>query len=160
MAAIYEKGQYYISGGGGALDTLTDVNITNPSNNQVLKYNSTSQKWENGTGGGGIDYSTDEQDTGLKWIDDKPIYQKTVNCGELPNTTEKVVAHNSSNIDAIINTFGFAMSSNGLSLPLPYADNSNTVICLASNKTNIIINTKDNMSAYLAYVTIQYTKTS
>ena len=34
-----------------ALSELTDVSISNPSNNQVLKYNSTSQKWENGTGG-------------------------------------------------------------------------------------------------------------
>lgn len=34
------------------LDELDDVVITSPQNNQVLKYNSTSQKWENGTGGG------------------------------------------------------------------------------------------------------------
>ena len=27
--------------------------------------------------GGGIDYSTTEQDTGLKWIDGRPIYQRT-----------------------------------------------------------------------------------
>ena len=39
----------------------------------------------NGTGkvkatlfSGGINYSTTEQDTGLKWIDGKPIYQKTI----------------------------------------------------------------------------------
>ena len=30
-----------------------------------------------GSGGGGIDYSTSEQDTGLKWIDGRKIYQKT-----------------------------------------------------------------------------------
>lgn len=30
------------------LDNLTDVNLTNPANGQVLIYNSTSQKWENG----------------------------------------------------------------------------------------------------------------
>lgn len=29
------------------------------------------------SGGGGIDYSTAEQNTGLKWIDGKPIYQKS-----------------------------------------------------------------------------------
>lgn len=29
-------------------------------------------------GGGGIDYSTEEQDTGLKWIDGNNIYQKTL----------------------------------------------------------------------------------
>ena len=28
--------------------------------------------------GGGIDYTTEEQDTGLKWIDGRPIYQKTI----------------------------------------------------------------------------------
>lgn len=34
------------------LNDFTDVNISSPTNGQVLKYNSTSQKWENGTGGG------------------------------------------------------------------------------------------------------------
>lgn len=34
-----------------------------------------------GSGKGGIDYSTDEQDTGLKWIDGKSIYQKTWDFG-------------------------------------------------------------------------------
>ena len=29
------------------------------------------------SGGGGVDYSTTEQDTGVKWIDGKPIYQKS-----------------------------------------------------------------------------------
>lgn len=37
----------------GEIADLTDVTVSNPSNGQVLKYNSTSQKWENGTGGGG-----------------------------------------------------------------------------------------------------------
>lgn len=36
-----------------ALANMTDVEITNPTAGEVLKYNSTSQKWENGTGGGG-----------------------------------------------------------------------------------------------------------
>lgn len=30
-----------------------------------------------GVGGGGVDYSTTEQDTGLKWLDGRTIYQKT-----------------------------------------------------------------------------------
>lgn len=34
------------------LDKLNDVNITSPANNDVLKYNSNTQKWENGQGGG------------------------------------------------------------------------------------------------------------
>lgn len=35
------------------LDKLNDVNVTSPANNDVLKYNSNTQKWENGQGGGG-----------------------------------------------------------------------------------------------------------
>lgn len=41
------------SGGGGggatALTQLSDVNISNPTNNQVLQYDSTSEKWINNT---------------------------------------------------------------------------------------------------------------
>ena len=42
------------SGGGGSstLAGLTDTDITSPTDGQVLKYNVTSQKWENGAGGG------------------------------------------------------------------------------------------------------------
>lgn len=35
------------SGGASDLDDLDDVEITNPTNGQVLKYNSVTQKWEN-----------------------------------------------------------------------------------------------------------------
>ena len=37
------------------INDLTDVNITNLQNNQVLKYNSTTSKWENQAEGGSID---------------------------------------------------------------------------------------------------------
>lgn len=42
------------TGGGGstALDDLTDVDISNPSNGQALIYDSANSKWINGTGGG------------------------------------------------------------------------------------------------------------
>lgn len=42
-------------GGGGAsfLTQLQDVSLSSPTNGQVLKYNSTTQKWENGAGGTG-----------------------------------------------------------------------------------------------------------
>lgn len=51
VAAINEAAQ---SGGGASdLDDLNDVNLTNLADGQVLKYNATSSKWENGAGGGG-----------------------------------------------------------------------------------------------------------
>ena len=42
-------------GGGGAsyLDDLADVDITSPTNGQVLTYDGTSQTWKNAAGGGG-----------------------------------------------------------------------------------------------------------
>jgi len=45
----------HMGGGGGSssLAGLSDVNLSSPSNNQVLKYNSTSQKWENQNESGG-----------------------------------------------------------------------------------------------------------
>lgn len=46
----------WASGAGGAsnLVDLGDVNISSPSNSQVLQYDSTSQKWINANGGGGF----------------------------------------------------------------------------------------------------------
>lgn len=47
--------QQYGGGGGGSssLSGLTDVDISNPTDGQMLVYNATSGKWENGAGGGG-----------------------------------------------------------------------------------------------------------
>lgn len=107
-----ENGQYKTTEGGGggggasALTDLDDVNISSQTNGQVLKYNSTSQKWENAnesSGGGSVtdvqvdgvsvvngqgiaeittptpmhNYSTTEQVVGT-WIDGKPLYEKTL----------------------------------------------------------------------------------
>lgn len=45
---------------------------------------------EGSGGGGGVDYSTEEQATGLKWIDGKDLYQITVT-GNFSGTTFHVV---------------------------------------------------------------------
>lgn len=54
FGAINEIAQGGGGGGGSStLSGLTDVDITTPSNGQVLKYDSTSQKWENAEESGG-----------------------------------------------------------------------------------------------------------
>lgn len=53
VGAINELQQGGGGGGSSTLAGLTDVNLTSPTNNQILKYDSTSGKWINGTGGGG-----------------------------------------------------------------------------------------------------------
>lgn len=53
MGTIFYRNKAY--GGGGeasAINDLTDVDITNLADGQILKYDSTSQKWENSNDGG------------------------------------------------------------------------------------------------------------
>ena len=70
-----------VSGGGGG-STVTITPILS-SGTKIADYSidgvSDSLYAPSGGGGGGIDYSTSEQDTGLKWIDNSSIYQKTIN---------------------------------------------------------------------------------
>lgn len=52
-------------------------------------------------------FDTTEKVVG-KWTDGRPIYQKTVNFGALPNTTNKSVAHSISNLGTIISSVAYA----------------------------------------------------
>ena len=114
-----------------------------------------------GGGTGGIDYSTTEQDTGLKWIDGKPIYQKTVNVGALPNTSASYVAHGILNIDTIVSNMGCAKNGDGTNLPLPnISTNLTYAIQVSVTSTDIVIQTGVDRSAFSGYVTLQYTKTT
>lgn len=65
-----------------ALANMTDVSISLPSAGQVLKYNSTTQKWENGTGGGGggtaADITYDNTSSGLTASDVQDAIDETV----------------------------------------------------------------------------------
>ncbi len=62
--------------------------------------------------GNGFNYSTTEQIVG-RWIDGKPLYQKTVNIGTLPNNSNKKVAHGVSNIGDVIDISGYATGTSG-----------------------------------------------
>lgn len=113
------------------------------------------------------DYSTSEIDTGYKWIDGKTIYKKTVDCGTLPNATVKDIAHNISNVSMIMKIEGIFYSldyKRFTPLPQNFTGNSGmfsgSVLNMRVSDTNISIYSSDNKSAYSAYVTLYYTKTS
>ena len=57
-----------------------------------------------GTGGGGINYSTTEQNTGLKWVDGSDIYQRTlvVNNLSVENGVRFTLPHGIVNIGKMI----------------------------------------------------------
>ena len=114
-------------------------------------------------GGEAHHYSTEEQVVGT-WLDGKTLYEKTVDCGALPNNGTKNVNHNIANLKRIINFSGCAYRSVGdiVNIPLPYVGNNsnlNTVLYVGS--TIIGITTFSDRSAFTeSYVTLQYTKTT
>lgn len=79
-----------LGGGASTLAGLSDVNLSSPTNGQLLGYNSVSQKWENVNGGGGSGGHTIidpigqnmPSRTGLQFIGasvtDDPVNNKTV----------------------------------------------------------------------------------
>ena len=112
--------------------------------------------------GNDTDYSTEEKIVGT-WIDGKPLYQKTINFGVLPNATTKEVAHNISNLGHVVDIRGTSYTSTGTFMPLPLMYPSNetvndTMIQVFSDK--IIMKNLADRSVYSAYITLQYTKTT
>ena len=108
-------------------------------------------------------YSTDEVKTNKIWINGKPIYRKVINCGALPNNSDKVINVNVSNINNVINIYGIGISSSGTCFPLPYVYNNFNaqieLVYLASSQ-QIRITTGQDRSGINGYVTIEYTKTT
>lgn len=82
-------------GGGGAssLDELSDVNITNPTDGQILIYDSENEEWVNMTGGGST-----------PWVD----ITGTLVSGETTLTISNAAITTSSTIDIYTDVFGVA----------------------------------------------------
>lgn len=91
-----ENGQLYaVSTGGGTVPATPEQYGTVKYDDDTIKVNPDGQLYANVSGGAGIDYSLEEQDTGLKWIDGKNIYVKTTvvttNNTEIANGVEDIV---------------------------------------------------------------------
>lgn len=110
----------------------------------------------------GFIYSTDEHVVG-KWIDGSILYEKTVDCGELPNNTTKSVSHSISNLGKIIDIA--CIQYNGLNtewgtVPDVNISSLSNQLRVSVNTTKINLQTGGNYSGYYAYCTLKYTKTS
>lgn len=94
----------------------------------------------------------------------KPVYEKCINFGSLPNNTSKTYNIQSLNIDRTIVLFGFAMNpSNGSMRPIPFVSGSvNDNIRIGVNQRNTIdINTYTSWTGYSeVFIIINYTKTT
>lgn len=106
-------------------------------------------------------YSTNEQVIGT-WVNGKPLYEKTVYCGDFTGTGNKTVAHNISNLGRVVKMFG-AFNEGNTHFPLPIVMWGSAVTYqtrLAIDTTNIIISRDTAAQSVNLYVTLQYTKTT
>lgn len=68
---------------------------------------------------GGVNYSTNEQDTGLTWLDGSKIYQKTISVDNLDYGGTRSVNHGIENFGNIINVQGIGSIDHSVKV-LPY----------------------------------------
>lgn len=106
-------------------------------------------------------YSTSEVDTKVKWIDGKPIYKKTVNCGAGPNNTSKSVAHGISNLKRVIRFEGYGYDGSAC-IPLQFASTSAPASVQVFANSSVINLTAgvDRSNLTETYITLWYTKTT
>jgi hypothetical protein len=108
-------------------------------------------------------YSTAEVNTGKTWIDGKSIYRKVLNCGALPNNSDKSVDINVEDIEQLVNLYGIGISTTGTCFPLPYVYNnlnSQIELIYLGGTKQIRITTGQDRTRVTGYVTIEYTKTN
>ena len=109
-----------------------------------------------------INFSTEEQDTGITFVDGKKIYQKTMLVTFPSNivdgtTKYNTVAHNISNFGSYIRSWISGVNGNEVwgvddKLYIRTVTFDNTTVSTGSNRAS--------MSDTQAYVTVYYTKTS
>lgn len=118
-------------------------------------------------------YSTDEVETGMYWIDGKPIYRKVVDCGIVTGGSEKLIPHGVDNAEHFIKIDGFWYGEPGSTggqqghhSVLNYADNSNAfnIIVYTNNdyygKNIRLMPRTAGFTGYHVVVTLEYTKTT
>ena len=110
-------------------------------------------------------FSTTEQNTGRVWIDGKTVFQKVVNVGALPDTTEKIVAHGITGLDVVISVQCLCHDPTGpdwFLMPQPRFGpgmNTTTSIDLQLDATNLEVRTGSDRTNFTeCFVTILYTK--
>lgn len=115
-----------------------------------------------------VEYSTDEKMIGY-WIDGKKLYQKTISCGALPNTTKKIVATEIANVAKVVSIDGCATiaGSSDYAIRLPYVTYATQSGIRAAGVDyrkidgGLEISANWDASGWTeTYVTIKYTKTT
>lgn len=161
---------YAVSGGGGSTYTAGDGIVIDNDEISVDEMPDTDMAEIvtplPGTFSRRMKYSTTEQVVG-EWIDGKPLYQKVVDFGALPNSTTKKVAHGISNLGELIFIMGTTRrtSSGSWVEPIPRVNTSSAgnQCSIQVDATDIAIISTINLASNYAgptYIILQYTKTT
>lgn len=160
MTKIAVDGTIYDFNAASAVSELTDVELTNPADGEILKYDATSQKWlnavESGCGGNALIldaqiYSEDEKQVGV-WLDGKPLYQKTW------KLTTEVLLNNQGITISAIDTSGMETLVEGCA-SYSIATNTKTIPVLAWKYNNTTYYASS-IQVYVDIITLLYTKTA
>lgn len=144
------------------IEDLNNVTITTSDNNKFLGID---------VAGGNItasakyahNYSTSETIVGT-WIDGKPIYQKTVPIGALPNNTTTGFEVVGEAIESLVDISVIATDNTGnyfIVLPNVSPNSAFQIsydVEIDNGKTKVFIGTARDVSSYYGVVTIRYTK--
>ena len=110
------------------------------------------------------DYSTDELDTGGKWIDGKTIYRQVFDMGTLPDGAavpgaQASVAHGITGLDTVVRLIGLAVSGTPTYRVLPYSDSTAAnALALEANATVVAVTAWANWTDHTATTIMEYTK--
>lgn len=144
--------------------TNNSLGVDGRTYNVVLRYTKTTDSATTTIQEDPNEYSTDEKIIG-KWIDNRPIYQKTISTGSLGTGTIEI-AHGISNVDELIYSVGTAKRSDGykFSFPTLHTNPNWDAFIHGINTTNIVLQIGSSfVGTYQlmdSTVTIQYTKTT
>ena len=153
---VYYDGYWYNKN--NTIDELTNTEITTPTNDDVLTYDN--GVWVNKPsqgGSSGVNYSTEEQDTGKTWVDGSKIYQKSyVHSGGI-NTT--VVLDTITGFNELIDVELCASNSaRTYWLSTTSSNSDNTMRVEVLNDGTVRLRSDTSWSNPKANITIYYTK--
>jgi hypothetical protein len=157
---IAEGQMVYLEDGKGPGESLA-LKVTVKNGNIVTLLNPTVTEAGTNTN---LNYTLNEQDTGITWIDGKKVYQKTVDFGALPDGTQtnkaKSVAHGIVNLGLVLE-FHIAtiatIGDNTYRIGSTYVESDPLqVIAGYVDDTNIVISTGIDRTMFNAYVTLRY----
>lgn len=146
---------------GGTPDTSVSDTSTNSVQNKVIKeYVDTKTQEAKEYTDEKLIYSTDEKVVGT-WIDGKPIYRKTYDVGNLPNTSAKDINYNINNLKRVISIKGNATDGiNYIPIPNVHSTSLAAQVAVYLTSTTIKLTTGSDRTGYTGYLTIEYTKTT